>query len=333
MRLIGMLAVQMVFGCNGKVTDVPYANDADRTGNCPSTPPQAGSQCAVPGTNLPSNASITAHCSYGDDPRPWCRTRAACQSNGTWTVKSPDPGCDQPALPAACPSPPPSSSSVCTDIDLSCWYGDGTRCMCSGCQGGTPYPVCQTIDPPLWACAKPAAGCPALVPQAGASCDAPGASCSPDCNQLIQCEQGTWVWRQTSCPKCAAPTTPIATPAGERPISDLHAGDLVYSVSDRAIVVVPIVRTIRTPVRAHYVVSVELDSGAILEISAGHPTADGKTFGDLAAGVHLDEQHKVVSAHVVPYTYAATYDILPGSSTGTYFAAGALVGSTLAERP
>jgi hypothetical protein len=87
------------------------------------------------------------------------------------------------------------------------------------------------------------------------------------------------------------------------------------------------------PVRAHRVVRVELEGGRVLEISPGHPTADGRTFGDLVTGGFLDEQHEVVSARLVPYGYDATYDILPDSSTGTYFAAGALIGSTLLVPP
>jgi hypothetical protein len=80
-------------------------------------------------------------------------------------------------------------------------------------------------------------------------------------------------------------------------------------------------------------VRVELEGGRVLEISPGHPTADGRTFGDLVTGGFLDEQHEVVSARLVPYAYDATYDILPNSNTGTYFAAGALVGSTLGNGP
>jgi hypothetical protein len=104
-------------------------------------------------------------------------------------------------------------------------------------------------------------------------------------------------------------------------------------VNDGAVVAVPIVLAEHTPVHAHRVVRVELETGRVLEISPGHPTADGRTFGDLVAGSLLDEQHEVVSARLVPYTYDATYDILPGSSTGSYFAAGVLAGSTLRFRP
>jgi hypothetical protein len=140
-----------------------------------------------------------------------------------------------------------------------------------------------------------------------------------------------WQWTdcQSCCPICAAPDTPIATPEGDRPIASLRPGELVYSVEEGAIVAVPIVQTGKTSVTAHRVVRVVLQDGAVLEISPGHPTADGRKFGDLAAGSLLDELHAVDSAELVPYRFDATYDILPASSTGTYFAAGALVGSTL----
>jgi hypothetical protein len=77
-------------------------------------------------------------------------------------------------------------------------------------------------------------------------------------------------------------------------------------------------------------VRVELDDGRVLEISPGHPTADGRRFSELLPGARLDETHVVVSAELIPYRYQRTYDVLPASSTGTYFAAGALIGSTLA---
>jgi hypothetical protein len=103
-------------------------------------------------------------------------------------------------------------------------------------------------------------------------------------------------------------------------------------VNDGAIVAVPVALAAHSSVRGHRVVRVELEGGRVLEISPGHPTADGRTFGDLAAGDLLDQGHEVVSARLVPFVHDATYDILPDSSTGTYFAAGALVGSTLATR-
>jgi hypothetical protein len=132
--------------------------------------------------------------------------------------------------------------------------------------------------------------------------------------------------------KCASPDTEIATPGGTRRIAELAVGDLVYSVDRGVVKAVPIVRTQRMPVSGHRVVRVSLESGSVLEISALHPSADGRTFGDLRAGDALGGI-AITDAQSVPYRYDATYDILPDSDTGAYFAGGALIGSTLSSRP
>jgi hypothetical protein len=106
-------------------------------------------------------------------------------------------------------------------------------------------------------------------------------------------------------------------------------GDLVLSVDEGRVVVVPIRKTRRTPVADHRVVEVVLRGGTTLLVSAEHPTADGRSFGQLGAGDWLGGRD-VASTRVVPYAYDATYDILPDSDTATYFAGGALIGSTLA---
>lgn len=156
-------------------------------------------------------------------------------------------------------------------------------------------------------------------------------ACPPSaCDKTIAvCTNGLWKWTySTNCPVCASPDTPIATPDGDRPIADLRVGDLVYTVEGDAIQAVPILLTGRTPVAHHQVVRVKLADGHTLEISAGHPTADGRTFGDLRSGTKLDGT-AVESVDVVPYTHPFTYDILPASKSGNYFAAGKLIGSTL----
>src|SRR5262249_39200287 len=143
----------------------------------------------------------------------------------------------------------------------------------------------------------------------GPACTAPvGGTCPMGCAPLC---------------KCASPETPIATPGGSTPIASLKVGDLVYSVDRGKVAVVPIARVNRTPVRAHSVVRVVLETGATLEISALHPTADGRTFGVLEPGDQLDGVG-IVFARTVPYSYDATYDILPDSDTGAYFAGGVL---------
>ena len=96
----------------------------------------------------------------------------------------------------------------------------------------------------------------------------------------------------------------------------------------QAIRPVVVIRIGRTPVVNHHVVRVTTVDGRTLEISAGHPTADGHRFGDLHRGGTLDG-HIIDRVEIVPYMYRETYDILPASESGTYFAAGMLIGSTL----
>jgi hypothetical protein len=128
---------------------------------------------------------------------------------------------------------------------------------------------------------------------------------------------------------CASPDTSIATPRGERDIADLKVGDLVYSVEADAVVVAPIVAVSRKPTTRHRVMRVALEGGSVLEISPGHPTADGRLFADLRAGGSLDGA-RILNAELIPYRHAFTHDILPETSTGAYFAEGRLIGSTLA---
>lgn len=294
---------------------------------CPATPPAAGSACS----------SAVGRCTWGTEPLLACRLSGTCTSTG-WALTPPPAYCT-----ASCGA---IADEICSDTSRVCVAGNGTSlCSCTPCNCVTPHPPgppcaeCPTGQPlgvPVWFCRgalTPSSPCPSTVPNAGAACDSPGMACPQSACQdtIAVCTNGVWQWTQSNlCPVCASPDTPIATPFGERPIAELRVGDLVYSVDDGAIVPVPLVSVGQTPVAHHHVVRVVLRDGRPLEISAGHPTADGRTFGDLRAGGQLDS-HEIISVEVVPYTYPFTYDVLPGSKTGTYFAGGALVGSTLQE--
>ena len=129
---------------------------------------------------------------------------------------------------------------------------------------------------------------------------------------------------------CASPETPIATPEGERPIAELGVGDLVYSVDHDQVRAVPIVRINRVPVRQHSVVHVGFSDGSSFEMTGAHPTADGRRIADLRVGDRLDNR-AVTELYSITYRHAYTYDILPASSTGAYFASGVLMGSTLVQ--
>lgn len=140
--------------------------------------------------------------------------------------------------------------------------------------------------------------------------------------------------RQTSgppnCPICLARGTRIATPSGDRDVQDLRVGDVVWSVDGLgARIAAPLVAVGSAPVPGtHQVVRLSVDDGRVVHVSPGHPTADGRRVGDLAAGEALDGA-RVASAERVAYEGGATYDVLPAGPTGAYWANGVLLGSTL----
>ena len=124
---------------------------------------------------------------------------------------------------------------------------------------------------------------------------------------------------------CCSPDTLILTPSGERRIESIEAGDLVYTVGHR---MAKVLRATSTAVTDHRVMRVVLASGSVLEISPWHPTADGRIFGDLHTGDVIDGV-RVECAELVPYGHGRTFDILPDDPSGTYYAGGVRIGSTL----
>src|SRR5580765_8058759 len=186
----------------------------------------------------------------------------------------------------------------CSNVGATCDVG--LTCCGSQCCNGTQICCSVTMGPSFTGCFEPVNG-----------------TCPTGCAACV----------------CAAPATPIATPAGARAIAALQVGDLVYSVDRGSLAVVPSERVHREPVTgAHRMMELKLAYGAPLRISPNHPTADGRRFGDLVAGDLLDGV-RVLDARLVDYDEGFTYDILPASDSGTYFAGGALIGSTLVDRP
>jgi len=232
-------------------------------------------------------------------------------------------------------NPACGTERTCCANECANLQNDPKNCGSCGkvCTGTTYCGGGQCIEPPC------TATCTSGQPCCGSSCCSAGQLCCDPQGPLDTEPRCTAPSDTGTCPMgcaplciCASPDTPIATPFGEIPIADLRVGDLVYSADGNALRAVPIIRTHRTPVRNHSVVRVTLASGRTLEISAGHPTADGRTFADLRQGGSLD-QVTLASVAKVPYTHEYTYDILPASETGTYVAAGVLIGSTLNADP
>jgi len=135
---------------------------------------------------------------------------------------------------------------------------------------------------------------------------------------------------QPPCPICLARGTRIATPAGDIAVEDLKIGDVVWTQDAAgARVALPLIQIGSTPVpTTHRVVQLRLSDSRAVDVSPGHPTADGRKVGDLTAGDSYDGA-VVVSAELTPYAGGATFDVLPAGATGMYWANGVLLGSTI----
>ena len=167
-----------------------------------------------------------------------------------------------------------------------------------------------------------------------------GSDCSPKGNcrgtngEELSCPSGTecsglpaYGCYPSGCPVpiCCSPDTKIKTNGEQKRIADIKEGEFVLTDGGKA---VRVKKVSKTPVKNHKVLKITLNDGTILEISPGHPTADGRKLKDLKMGDILDG-HLVVETKLIPYIYSHTYDILPASASGNYYANGVLIGSTL----
>jgi hypothetical protein len=131
--------------------------------------------------------------------------------------------------------------------------------------------------------------------------------------------------------KCLPAEAAIATPRGEVPVSRLREGDIVWTVTTAGgRIAAPLRRVVSNPIAgSHEILVITLGDGRVVRGSAGHPTADGRTLDDLKRGEAVDGA-EVTSVRTLPIT-GATWDILPDGPSGTYWADGVLIGSTLRE--
>lgn len=132
------------------------------------------------------------------------------------------------------------------------------------------------------------------------------------------------------CPICLAATTLISTPEGDVVVTAIRPGMLVWTLaSDGRRIAAPVIEVGSTAVPAtHLMVHLTLGDGRQVWASPGHRTADGRTLGSLATGDAVDGS-RVTAWELVPYAAGRTYDLLPAGPTGTYWADGILLASTL----
>ncbi len=307
--LVG-LGLALAWACGGKT----FVNDAGGSGSG-GTAQSASGQTATGDVGVGTTASQASGTTATS-------TSATTTSTTATASSSSGGGCNPPC-----------------DLGMSCCAGkcvnennDVLNCGGCGAKCAAFHPYCDNGK-----CGMPPCNgvpCAATLTCCGSTCCAVGELCctvpGPGPSGGAKCykaENGTC---PPGCPgcKCAAPDTPIATPNGERAIASLRPGDLVYSIDGGQLRAVPIRAVKSLPVRNHHVMRVALESGRTLRISGDHPLADGRYLRDVRAGDVLFGQ-RVTAAGPVPYPFDRTYDILPDSDTGSYFAAGALIGSTL----
>ena len=134
------------------------------------------------------------------------------------------------------------------------------------------------------------------------------------------------------CPICLSASTFISTPHGAVRVTDIKPGMSVWTAGAGGTrVAAPVLEagSMEAPT-GHQMVHVVLADGRELRASPGHPAADGRVLGSLAAGDVLDGS-RIVRWELVPYAGDRTYDLLPAGPTGTYWADGIPLASTLTK--
>lgn len=188
----------------------------------------------------------------------------------------------------------------------------------------------------LFACGAPASE-PVEEPPPG--CSAGPEQCCTDDGRLATpcgpigggaCENATCRGEDGRCfpCRCLAADVRIDTPEGELPVSAIEAGTIVWSMHEGERRAVRVIRAARAAVPDdHLVYRVRLADGREVRLSEGHPFANGARPEELAIGASLDAS-TVIEASRVRYDDAFTYDLLPESDSGAYWANGILVRST-----
>jgi len=131
-----------------------------------------------------------------------------------------------------------------------------------------------------------------------------------------------------ACPICLTGGTLIDTPNGPVRIDRLEPGAIVWTTGVSGVREAgPVLRVASMEGGPGFAVHVRLSDGRELWASPNHQLADGRRLVDLLPGVSVDGG-RVALAELLPSS-AATYDLLPAGPTGTYWANGILLASTL----
>jgi len=134
---------------------------------------------------------------------------------------------------------------------------------------------------------------------------------------------------QFGCPICLPPTARIATPDGDRPVSELGSGARIYTIDEQGRRVIGHVMYVAaTPIGGrHQLVRITLDDGRVVAASGGHPDEQGRPIAQLRQGDRI-AGGKVSRVDIVPFAGDRTWDVLPSGSTGAYIVDGVVLRSS-----
>lgn len=218
-----------------------------------------------------------------------CTKEAKMCPDGSYVGRT-GPNCEFTPCTQPAPIPAPQPNAVCSGTsDTSC--GSGYQCI-QDCGA----PVAREGDP------------------------VPGYHCLADAiaNQ------------PRNCPICLASNTTIETPSGAVNVKEIKVGMKIWSTDSQGEKITSnVLKVSRTLVpKDHKVVHLILADKREVWVSPNHPLIDGRIVGVLLAGDNYDGSIVKV-AELIPYLDNYTYDVLPDSSTGYYFANGIILGSTI----
>jgi hypothetical protein len=152
-------------------------NAGDYGDGCPESLPEHRSPCT---------AGKYLNCTYGDDPRPYCKPMAECSGN-VWLLELPI--CDPPET--NCPADPLAPPlGMCDTHPHECFYAD----MTCGCDW-------RDTDLYAWQCYPNPEGCPPIIVNAGTHCAEDLKECrySYSCySRLMRCQNGVWQYVSSS---------------------------------------------------------------------------------------------------------------------------------------
>src|SRR6266446_5034334 len=163
-------------------------------------------------------------------------------------------------------------------------------------------------------------------------CIGPSSGCARSCSRrAVTPTRSRFVSRpRVQTTLSSSLTVRSASTNGDVRVTNVRSGMLVWTAdSDGTRVAAPVVEVGSMEVPSgHLMVHLRLADGRELLASPGHRTSDGRPLGTLARGDKVDGSI-VTTSELVPYAGERTYDVLPAGATGSYWANGILLASTL----